>query len=73
MNFFLLMFYIDIYLIGDCGTPSHVIYNGFVTIRPTKEALLAIYSCNTRYALVGNRTITCKPNGKWTETSAVCG
>ena len=58
--------------IGDCGTPSQI-DNGAVTIRTTKEGLLANYSCDSGYALVGNKSIACNSDGKWTETSNHCG
>ena len=58
--------------IGDCGNTSNI-DNGFVTIRATKEVLMADYSCNSGYTLVGNISITCNSDGKWAETSNHCG
>ena len=62
----------NVYYIGDCGTTSHIT-NGSVTIRATKEVLMADYSCNSGYILVGNKSIICNSDGKWTETSNHCG
>ena len=57
---------------GNCDTPSNIT-NGFVTLRTTKEALVADYSCEAGYVLIGNKSITCNSDGKWTETANICG
>jgi len=61
-----------IYFIEDCGIPSHI-ENGLVTTKLTKEALMVDFSCNRGYLLAGNKSVTCQPDGNWTEIFPECG
>ena len=47
--------------------------NGQVTLTAgTTLGQIAVYSCNTGYNLVGDRTLTCQTSGNWSGSEPTC-
>ena len=63
--------HIRLYQFLDCGSPG-IPSHGSVTLYNTTAGCEAVFGCDSGYRLVGNATLVCQPNGKWSEMEPTC-
>ena len=58
---------------ADCGLPEEAVHPLLLTYNSTLTGSIAVYSCTSGYALIGNDTFSvCDDEGEWSDIDAEC-